>query len=160
MSAGNFYLEPMQSYHIDHIHKIECDSFAVPWSRDSFVKELENPHAIYIAAAAKNRDIIGFAGMWHVVNEGHITNIAVSPEYRGIGVGDALVSAMIQIAKDYKMIGITLEVRMGNEPAQKLYIKHGFVFEGIRKNYYTDTKEDAIVMWKRFDTNIEPEVVL
>ena len=153
MPEADFYLEHMKSYHIDHIHKIECDSFAVPWSKDSFIKELENPNAIYIVAV-KGGQIIAFAGMWHVVNEGHITNIAVSPEYRGLGVGDALVSALIQIAKDHNMIGITLEVRMGNEAAQKLYRKHGFVFEGIRKNYYTDTKEDAIIMWKHFDTEV------
>ena len=96
--------------------------------------------------------IVGYAGMWHVVTEGQITNVAVMDEYRNRKVGSALMEALIKTAEEREMIGITLEVKISNYPAQKLYSKYGFKPEGFRKNYYKDTNEDAIVMWKYFES--------
>ena len=88
--------------------------------------------------------------MWHVVNEGHITNVAVLEQYRREGIGDMLMEALEKKALELEMIGITLEVRISNYGAQKLYTKHGYKPEGFRKKYYTDTNEDAVIMWKYF----------
>lgn len=138
----------MTTEHIKDVHKIEGDCFSIPWSEKSFYDELtKNKMAIYIVAK-ENENIIGYGGMWHVINEGHITNVAVKKEHRGKGIGSKIIDALINIAKEKEMIGITLEVRTSNNIAQALYKKNGFIMEGIRKEYYDDNKEDAIVMWK------------
>ena len=141
---------PMKNEHINDVVYIEESCFHIPWSREDFEKEInENKMAIYFVALYDDK-IVCYAGMWHVVNEGHITNVAVLEEYRQKGIGNSLIKKLIEVANNYEMIGITLEVRMGNVPAQKLYTKYGFKPEGIRKNYYSDTHEDAIIMWKYF----------
>ncbi len=138
----------MTTEHIKDVHKIEEDCFSIPWSEKSFYDELtKNKMAIYIVAK-EDEKIIGYGGMWHVINEGHITNVAVKKEYRGKGIGNQIINALIDIAKEKEMIGITLEVRTSNNVAQNLYKKNGFIIEGIRKEYYDDNKEDAILMWK------------
>ena len=138
----------MTTEHIKDVHKIEEDCFSIPWSEKSFYDELtKNKMAIYIVAK-EDEKIIGYGGMWHVINEGHITNVAVKKEYRGKGIGNQIINALIDIAKEKEMIGITLEVRTSNDVAQNLYKKNGFIIEGIRKEYYDDNKEDAILMWK------------
>lgn len=147
----------MTGEHIDDVVSIEEACFYIPWTKKDFEKEIyENKMAIY-RVARLNGKIIGYAGLWHIINEGHITNVAVLDEYRRQGVGDALVKEFIDIAKQKEMIGITLEVKVTNTGAQKLYTKYGFKPEGFRKNYYEDTKEDAVIMWKYFDNyeNIE-----
>lgn len=140
----------MTQEHIQDVLQIEEACFAIPWTKQDFEREMkENKLAIYIIAVLDGK-IVGYAGMWHVVTEGHITNIAVLQEYRRQGIGNALLEQIIHIAEQKEMIGITLEVRISNIAAQKLYIKYGFRPEGFRKNYYQDTKEDAVIMWKYF----------
>jgi ribosomal-protein-alanine N-acetyltransferase len=139
---------PMTLEHVDAVYAAELECFSIPWPRSAFVDELtKNEYAIYFVALLDGT-VAGYAGMWHVVNEGHITNIAVLPEFRRFGLGDALIEALVKAAEAREMIGITLEVRIGNLAAQRLYTKWGFKPEGFRKNYYADTKEDAIIMWK------------
>ena len=124
----------MREEHIDGVLAVEEATFSIPWTRADFEREVrENAMAIYYTALLDGK-IVGYAGMWHVVTEGHITNVAVLEEVRGRGIG--------------AMIGLTLEVRIGNAPAQGLYHKYGFRAEGLRKNYYPDTHEDAVIMWK------------
>lgn len=138
----------MTTDHIKDVHKIEEDCFSIPWSEKSFYDELtKNKMAIYIVAK-QDDEIIAYGGMWHVINEGHITNVAVKREHRGKGIGSQIINALIDIAKEKEMIGITLEVRASNTVAQSLYKQNGFIIEGIRKEYYDDNREDAIVMWK------------
>ena len=139
----------MNKNHIDGIIEIENESFAIPWSRKSIEKELSNNIAIYVVAVEKEK-VIGYGGMWHIVNEGHITNIAVQKDYRQKGIGNAIINKLFEIAKEKEMIGLTLEVRKSNIPALKLYRKNGFKLEGIRPEYYEDNKEDAYIMWKYF----------
>ena len=166
------YITDMTLDHLDAVYEIEVDSFSIPWSKNDIRKEIaENKHAIYkvallkimgsgdespagCGAAPHGFKIAGYAGMWHVVNEGHITNIAVDEKYRRMGVGSRLIEALMTEAREKEMIGLTLEVRIGNTAAQKLYTKYGFKPEGIRKRYYADTGEDAVIMWKYFN-NIE-----
>lgn len=141
---------PMKEEHLDGVLALEEATFAIPWSRADFEREIkENAMAIYYVALQEG-SVVGYAGMWHVVTEGHITNVGVLEEMRGAGIGSLLMERLIAAALEKEMIGMTLEVRMGNAPAQALYHKYGFRAEGIRKNYYQDTKEDAIIMWKYF----------
>lgn len=135
---------------IDAISKIEKDCFSVPWSRKQFEDEIKkNKFAVYIVAQdEQSGEVVGYGGMWHVINEGHITNIAVKEEYRKRGIAYGIIEKLTEIARQREMIGLTLEVRVGNTTARNLYTKSGFKLEGIRKEYYSDTKEDALIMWK------------
>ena len=144
---NNIAIIPFNKNHIMDIFKISTLSFVTPWSYESIENELNNKFARYVVAKL-NDVIIGFGGVWLILDEGHITNIAVHPEFRGIGAGDMIVKALIELCKQERISSITLEVRVSNKAAQNLYKKHGFIEAGIRKNYYADTKEDAIIMWK------------
>lgn len=141
---------PMQEEHIDGVLAVEEATFSIPWTRQDFEREVkENAMAIYFVAMDVEK-VVAYAGMWHVITEGHITNVAVLQEYRRQGIGDLLMENLERVALEREMIGITLEVRIHNEPAQRLYHKYGFRPEGIRKNYYSDTHEDAVIMWKYY----------
>lgn len=132
---------------IDQILKIEELSFATPWTRQSFENELNlNQFAVYLVLE-KEGQVIGYCGMWLIVDEAHITNIAVLPEFRGQKLGEAILRMIMEVAKKRAAKTMTLEVRVSNTVAQSLYRKLGFINGGIRKNYYTDNYEDALVMW-------------
>jgi [ribosomal protein S18]-alanine N-acetyltransferase len=137
---------PFSYAHVDGVLCISNMSFKTPWTRDSIEKELQNKLARYVVAV-KDDLVIGFAGVWLILDEGQITNIAVHPEYRGISTGDMLLDALIEVCVLEGITSMTLEVRKSNIVAQNLYKKHGFVEEGIRKKYYSDTNEDGIIMW-------------
>lgn len=150
----NMEIVKMTKKHLDSVYKIEKECFSNPWSKKSLEDELfKNKFAIYIVALDENK-VIGYGGMWHIINEGHITNIAVTEKYRNQGVATAIVNKLSEIAISKEMIGLTLEVRMANESAKALYTKLGFRVEGIRKEYYSDTLEDALIMWKYFDNSL------
>ncbi|MDD3393856.1 MAG: ribosomal-protein-alanine N-acetyltransferase [Clostridia bacterium] len=141
---------PMKEEHIDGVLAVEEAAFSIPWTRQDFEREVkENAMAIYFVALDGEK-VVGYAGMWHVITEGHITNVAVLYEYRRQGIGKLFMENLEKAALEKEMIGITLEVRINNEPAQRLYHKYGFRAEGIRKNYYSDTHEDAVIMWKYY----------
>ncbi|MDE6182783.1 MAG: ribosomal protein S18-alanine N-acetyltransferase, partial [Eubacteriales bacterium] len=125
-------IKEMTKEHIEQVYEIEKICFSIPWSKKAFEDELnKNKMAIYIVALADEK-VVGYGGMWHVINEGHITNVAVSPEYRRKGIGESLIKKLIEIAKEKEMIGLTLEVRISNEIAKNLYKKQGFLLDGIR----------------------------
>ncbi|WP_027399485.1 ribosomal protein S18-alanine N-acetyltransferase [Anaerovorax odorimutans] len=133
---------------IDEISKLDEICFTIPWSKESIEKEIkENKLALYLVVEVKNR-IAGYAGLWMIVDEGHITNVAVHPDCRKKGIGESLV---LEIFKETRKQGIksyTLEVRFSNFAAIHLYEKLGFRKAGIRKKYYEDNGEDAIIMWR------------
>ncbi|PLR98653.1 ribosomal protein S18-alanine N-acetyltransferase [Bacillus sp. T33-2] len=132
---------------IDQILEIESKSFTIPWSQEAFYNELtKNQFAVYTVLEIEDK-IIGYCGVWVIVDEAHITNIAILPEYRGMKLGEALLAKVIEIAKGLGARTMTLEVRVSNHIAQSLYRKFGFREGAIRKNYYTDNMEDALVMW-------------
>ncbi len=129
------------------IYDIEKLCFASPWSVDSLTYELEkNPMALYIAAEADGKTA-GYAGLWKIGDEGHITNVAVRPEFRRMKIGEKIIGALIESASREGIAHFTLEVRKSNMPAIKLYEKFGFRTEGVRKKYYEDNGEDALIMW-------------
>lgn len=135
---------------LDEVLEIERLSFHTPWSRRSFLYELlENQRALYITARhAETGSILGYIGMWVIFDEGHITNLAVRPEYRRHGIGAFLLDNLAALAKERGVSRLTLEVRQSNIGAQLLYTKHGFTSSGIRRRYYRDNNEDALIMWK------------
>ena len=138
---------------IDQVLVIEHASFGTPWPRSAFEDELTvNMLADYVVAAG-GPQVVGYCGVWHVVDEGHITNLAVHPEWRGQGIGRMLMTAMMDWAEEHRVDGMTLEVRAGNLVAQALYASFGFAFAGVRKAYYSDNGEDAWVLWWRRDPN-------
>jgi ribosomal-protein-alanine N-acetyltransferase len=143
-------IERMTEAHFKEAYKIELESFVIPWAREDFEKDVSANKLSYYLVALDEGVTVGYAGMWRVFDEAHITNVAVASAARRRGVGSLLISSLIKAAREMDMIGLTLEVRVGNERAQRLYAKFGFKPEGLRKNYYSDTKEDAIIMWKYF----------
>lgn len=131
---------------VDAVWEIEKQSFALPWSRDAFVKEVvENRCARYLVAREDGVPV-AYAGMWLVMDEAHVTNIAVREDRRGRGIGETTAHALMQLAADTGIRYMTLEVRRTNLAAQSLYKKLGFVEVGFRKRYYADNNEDALVM--------------
>lgn len=141
-------IHPLSLNHIDDIFNISIASFPISWSKNSFTMELNNKLARYIVAK-KDNNIIAYGGIWLIIDYAEITNIAVHPDHRSIGVSNLILKSLINICKKENISAITLEVRESNKIAQNLYIKHGFVEEGKRKKYYEDSGEDAIIMWKR-----------
>jgi tRNA threonylcarbamoyladenosine biosynthesis protein TsaB len=140
-------IQPMKAEDIKGVHEIETMSFTTPWSLEAFTSEINNELSKYVVAKIDGK-IVGYGGMWSIIDEGHITNIAVHADYRGQGIGNAIVKSLIKIAKENNVARMTLEVRPTNIAAIDLYKKYGFEVAGLRKNYYFDTGEDALIMWK------------
>ncbi len=131
---------------LPEVLEVEHLSYPTPWSRRAFVSELsENAYAHYLAAKSNGR-LIGYVGMWLVLDEAHITNVAVHPSFRSQGVGRLLMETAIHLTEEHGCRSITLEVRRSNLVAQSLYRSLGFQMTGLRKGYYTDNGEDALIM--------------
>ena len=131
---------------VDAVHAIETATFRTPWSRADFEHEMtKNPCARYLVAETEGR-IVAFAGAHIILDEGHITNIAVSAPERGLGIGRKITQALLQYASNLGASYLTLEVREHNEKAQALYRSLGFIKVGVRKKYYDDTGEDGWIM--------------
>jgi len=141
---------PLSFDNIDEVCEIEKLSIPSFWGRKQMEKEIENKNAIYFCTE-ENGKTTGFIGMWNIAGEGNITNIAVHPDYRKKGIGEALILKMIAYAKENRLIFLTLEVNEKNFPAYNLYKKCGFYESGRRKKYY-DNKDDAVLM--QYDINI------
>ena len=142
------HIDLMKEEDIDSVLAISSLSFAVCWSKSSYIQELTNPVAKYFVAKIDGK-VVGFAGTWIVLDESHITNIAVHPNYRKQGIASKLLKELLNHCKRHGCIGYTLEVRSSNTAAKALYEKHNFKQDGIRKGYYEDNKEDAVIMWLR-----------
>jgi [ribosomal protein S18]-alanine N-acetyltransferase len=139
-------IEAMTLDDIPSVHAIERASFAVPWPDDAYRSELvTNRLASYVVARAGD-EVIGFAGLWVMVDEAHITTFAVHPRWRRRTVGQRLLLRVLELANDRRAREATLEVRLSNMPARRLYEKYGFRPVGIRPRYYSDNGEDALIM--------------
>lgn len=138
----------MREEDIDDVLEVERMCFTPPWSREAFESELNrNDCAIYRVITCKGR-VAAYGGVWKIVDEGHITNIAVHPSFRRMGFGGMILESLIDVCKAQGVKSMTLEVRTSNDPAISLYTKYGFKGEGVRKRYYQDNHEDALIMWK------------
>lgn len=132
---------------IQGIFEVSNLSFKLPWSIESIKSEINNPLAKYIVAKdMESNKILGFIGVWIILGECDITNIAVHPEFRKLGIGEKLLTSMINLCESLNCNIINLEVRSSNLSAISLYKKLNFLEVGLRKGYYEDNKEDAILM--------------
>ncbi len=139
-------IEPMRIGDLDVVEAIDRRCFPQPWQRTIYETELNNRAACYLIARI-GQEIVGYGGAWVVGDEAHLTTLAVDPKYRGARIGERLLLCLMEEAVMRRASHVTLEVRERNCPAQQLYRKYGFRNAAIRKNYYTDTGENAIVMW-------------
>jgi ribosomal-protein-alanine N-acetyltransferase len=138
----------MEFSHLPQIMEIEKKSFSDPWSRKSFIREITQNHYAHYFVACQEDQVIGYIGGWNVVDELHITNLAVDPAYRRVGVARKLIDKIINEVKEEGVVKATLEVRVSNKPAISLYEKCGFIAVGKRPRYYINNGEDALIMWK------------
>jgi ribosomal-protein-alanine N-acetyltransferase len=139
-------VEAMVLGDVPTVHEIERLSFSTPWPAHAFEQELTgNRMARYLVARARER-VVGFGGIWLMVDEAHITTFGVHPEWRRRGVGRQLLVALADLSGQMRAMRMTLEVRAGNHAAQELYRRFGFIVAGRRPRYYTDNGEDALVM--------------
>ena len=139
---------------VQTVSEIDRLSFPASWSENAYRSELDNPCAWYYVLEREGR-IAAMAGMWLILGEGQITTIAVHPDFRGQGLGRVMLRALLHAAKDELMVtDMSLEVRVSNLVAQNLYRSMGFVEEGLRKKYYEDNGEDALIMWNHDTTGV------
>lgn len=149
--AAKLVFRSMTLGDIDTIVAIEREAFTAPWTAEAFHNELsQNMFAKYMVMEQEGV-ILGYGGMWLIVDEAHVTNIAVREAYQGMGLGNKLMNELMRTAYWLGARRMTLEVRVSNERAQRLYRKYGFVPSGIRPGYYSDNREDALIMWADLD---------
>ena len=141
-------IKPMEKSDVDSVISIEEKAYGPHhWSKDSFLGELSNDLARYFSVFDKDGNLIAYCGCWQILEEAHITNIAVDPDFRQKHIGEAMLMTIINECYKNMAKYITLEVRVGNKPAIGLYEKYGFKSLGTRKGYYQDNNEDALIMW-------------
>ncbi len=141
-------LRQMTLEDVDRVLAIEKASFTTPWSRGAFINEVTENKLAYYTVAELGDVIVGYAGVWLIVDEGHITNIAVDPKYRGRKLGRKILEKLLGELKNRGILRATLEVRASNTVAIHLYESYDFIILGRRPGYYTDNGEDALIMWK------------
>lgn len=140
-------IEKLNLSHLEQVYQIEELSFCTPWSRNSIKTEIVNKIGRYIVIMDADK-VVSYGGFWLVLDEANVNNIAVHPDNRGKGISKLLMNTLIDMAKKEGAKNMYLEVRSSNSVAQKLYRGLGFLMINLRKGYYTDTDEDAIVMMK------------
>lgn len=140
-----FSIVDVSAEHIPQIEEIERKCFSRPWTAEQLKSQMRDEQHEFIGAVSDS-GVLGYVGLMYVLDEGYISNVAVRPEARRQGIGDALIDALAEKAKALKLAFLTLEVRESNAPAIALYAKHGFHPVGKRKNYYDAPKEDAVLM--------------
>lgn len=141
-------IRKMTSEDVEQVAEIERQSFHRPWSVNALLKECGNESALFLVDE-EDGTVIGYMGMYLMIDEADVTNIAYLPEWRNKGRGQILLKQAMQITTEQGYPNMTLEVRAGNAAAIHVYQKLGFVSEGIRKNFYDSPKEDANIMWYR-----------
>ena len=140
-------IEPMREADVPAVQIIERDIFSTPWPRNAYYRELASRNSAHYIVLRKDEEIVGYAGMWRMYDEAHVTTIGVRHDVQHSGYGRVLFAALVQAAYDMGAKWVTLEVRTSNENAMRMYEAFGFKVIGRRKGYYTDNGEDAIVMW-------------
>lgn len=137
---------PMAEAHLDRVAQLEARCFSLPWSRQAFSEELAAENAVYLVCVDHGGELLGYGGMRHGAGEFYVDNIAVSPEHRRQGVGRAILSALVERAKEMGGSFLSLEVRPSNQAAVALYAQMGLKPAGLRKNFYDRPREDGLIM--------------
>ena len=144
----NIELRRLEPRDLDTVEEIEQTSYPTPWSRSMFVAELRKPSALALGAYSEEGGLIGYAFVSRYVDAWHVMNVAVAAGYRRRGVATTLLERLFELTASDPRSGYTLEVRVSNTQAIRLYERLGFEARGIRRGYYTDNREDALIMWR------------
>jgi ribosomal-protein-alanine N-acetyltransferase len=144
----NIELRRLEPRDLDTVEDIEQASYPTPWSRSMFAAELRKPSSVAIAAHLETGELVGYAFISRYVDAWHVMNVAVAPELRRRGIATALLGRLFEVTASDPRRGYTLEVRVSNTEAIRLYERLGFESRGIRRGYYTDNREDALIMWR------------
>jgi ribosomal-protein-alanine N-acetyltransferase len=147
MKAATITIAPMRHWHLRDVHAIDAKVYPRPWSLALWRQEITMLDTRHYIVAESGGNVVGHAGIMYVLNEGHVTTVAVDPQWQGRGIATQLVSALCRHALTRKTSALTLEVRVSNDRAISLYRRFGFAPAGVRKNYYSEINEDALVMW-------------
>ncbi len=139
-------VEPMSIADLPAVHRIERASFSAPWPDDAYRNELSSNRLASYLVACIGRDVVAYGGIWMMVDEAHITTFAVDPAWRRQRIGETLLLALLDVAIGRRAREATLEVRLSNAPARRMYAKFGFRPLGVRPRYYSDNGEDALIM--------------
>ena len=145
-------LRRLEQRDLDTVEEIERASYPTPWSRSMFAAELRKPSAIALGAYLEEGELVGYAFVSRYVDAWHVMNVAVSPAFRRRGIASTLLERLFEVTASDPRRGYTLEVRVSNAEAIRLYERLGFESRGIRRGYYTDNREDALIMWREPDT--------
>lgn len=146
-SAPVVHLVPMRRRHLRSVLRIEAQVYPRPWTLALFLGELGLRSSRHYVVARVDGVVVGYAGLMMSLDEAHVTNIAVDPAWQRHSIGSRLLLNLTRAACGRGARHMTLEVRTSNEPAQQMYRRFGFETEGVRKNYYAETGEDALIMW-------------
>ena len=147
MTAVAIEIRVLELGDLTAIEEIEQQAYPTPWSRSMFASELAKPTSICLGAF-EGQDLVGYVINSRYVDAWHVMNVAVAPDHQRRGVASALLERLFEVTRDDERRGYTLEVRVSNEDAIRLYEKLGFESRGIRRGYYTDNREDAVIMWR------------
>jgi len=150
-------LDAMRASDLDAVQRIEKASFSTPWPAYAYRQEIETNRMAHYIVARVGREVVGFAGIWLMVDQAHITTFAVDPEWRRQGIGSHMALALLRMSRTLGARNATLEVRLSNLEARRLYERFGFRPVGVRPRYYTDNGEDALIMTT--DDLDDPEMV-
>jgi ribosomal-protein-alanine N-acetyltransferase len=146
--AGAVRISPFRRRHLRSVVRIEEAAYPQPWSAGLFLSELAQRSRRYTVGTI-GPIVVGYAGLMTVDEDGHVTTLTIDPGWHHRGIGTVLLADLARAAPALGVRHLTLEVRVGNAPAQALYRRFGFAPVGVRKNYYAETGEDAIIMWAR-----------
>jgi [ribosomal protein S18]-alanine N-acetyltransferase len=155
MAAVKLELRRLELADLDAIEEIEKVSYPTPWSRSMFASELAKPSSLSLGAVEERGVLVGYLVLSRYVDAWHVMNVAVAPEQRRSGVASALLDHLLEVTREDAQRGYTLEVRVSNLGAIRLYERFGFAARGVRRGYYTDNREDALIMWR--DAGDEPD---
>jgi ribosomal-protein-alanine N-acetyltransferase len=145
--GSRYEIVPMRASDVDEVARVEKRCYTLTWNPNAYVTELGNTNAFYAVAKSPGGHVVGYGGIWVIIDELHITTLAVDPDYRGRKLGERLLNTMVDVAIRRGATRATLEVRQSNKVAQALYHKYGFVDVAQRRAYYSDNGENAIIMW-------------
>jgi ribosomal-protein-alanine N-acetyltransferase len=148
----NVELRRLEQRDLDTVEEIERASYPTPWSRSMFAAELRKPSSIALGAYLEEGDLVGYAFVSRYVDAWHVMNVAVAPAFRRRGIASTLLERLFEVTASDPRRGYTLEVRVSNAEAIRLYERLGFESRGIRRGYYTDNREDALIMWREPET--------
>ena len=141
-------IKPLTEEFVDQVCVLEEEAFSMPWHRESFLEMIQNPNACYLVGLVEG-EAVASCGLRNIVGDGEITNVVTKGSMRGQGIGKQMLLKLLEEGRKMGVEAFTLEVRKSNYTAISLYEKLGFVTEGVRKNFYEDPTEDALIMWKR-----------